>query len=548
MRSTPRRAKRCPGVSGSPIRTASAPRSTEAGVERIELTGRAYRYRLSHADWLAAVGTSAKARYLRHVIGEAAWDELRCAGPRHAARHRARPDRLRRRGPPGGRHPAPRRVSDGDAPRARASEIRESTNRLGAVRRLPAVSDAQRLVADVETRLRPLEVSLGAAWWEANTRSSPAADRLKASIDLERRALLADAATFTAIREQRNRARDSAAVDPLIYRQLDVLYDTFAPHQVPADLRAPDRRARDGGRRHVQRVPRRDRRRAGRRQHDPRDPAHERRHRAPPASVGGVEAGRGRGRRPGPGARPACATRRRAPSVTATTSRSRSPPASSTRTRLFETLDEVDAATTRAVRGVEGRARRTPSPTASDARVDELRPWHLDDPFFQDVAGRRAPSTSIRSSPTPTSRRSRSAPTTASASTSAPCSSAATCSARAGQEPARVLHRHRPRGRRAGALQQHAERALDRDDAPRVRPRGLRHAALDRDAPVARSAAPRTRSPPRASRCSSAASSATPSGSGRRRRRPTRARRARAAPRRARRAVAADVRPLGARR
>jgi len=46
---------------------------TEAGLERIELTGRAYRYRLSHADWLAAVGTSAKARYLRHVIGEAAW-------------------------------------------------------------------------------------------------------------------------------------------------------------------------------------------------------------------------------------------------------------------------------------------------------------------------------------------------------------------------------------------------------------------------------------------------------------------------------------------
>ena len=66
-------AKRCPGASGSPIRTTSAPRSPKPGVERIELTGRAYRYRLSHADWLAAVGTSAKARYLRHVIGEAAW-------------------------------------------------------------------------------------------------------------------------------------------------------------------------------------------------------------------------------------------------------------------------------------------------------------------------------------------------------------------------------------------------------------------------------------------------------------------------------------------
>jgi ubiquinone/menaquinone biosynthesis C-methylase UbiE len=62
---------------------------SEAGVARIELTGRAYRYRLSHADWLAAVGTSAKARYLRHVIGETAWatfgeqvlDRLRGAVP-----------------------------------------------------------------------------------------------------------------------------------------------------------------------------------------------------------------------------------------------------------------------------------------------------------------------------------------------------------------------------------------------------------------------------------------------------------------------------------
>jgi len=44
-----------------------------AGLARVELTGRAYRYRLSHADWLAAVGTSAKARYLRHVAGDDAW-------------------------------------------------------------------------------------------------------------------------------------------------------------------------------------------------------------------------------------------------------------------------------------------------------------------------------------------------------------------------------------------------------------------------------------------------------------------------------------------
>jgi hypothetical protein len=45
----------------------------EAGLERVELTGRAYRYRLSHTDWLAAVGTSAKARYLHHTLGDEEW-------------------------------------------------------------------------------------------------------------------------------------------------------------------------------------------------------------------------------------------------------------------------------------------------------------------------------------------------------------------------------------------------------------------------------------------------------------------------------------------
>jgi ubiquinone/menaquinone biosynthesis C-methylase UbiE len=46
----------------------------DAGLERVELTGRAYRYKLSHADWLAAVGTSAKARFLRHTAGEEEWN------------------------------------------------------------------------------------------------------------------------------------------------------------------------------------------------------------------------------------------------------------------------------------------------------------------------------------------------------------------------------------------------------------------------------------------------------------------------------------------
>jgi peptidyl-dipeptidase A len=98
------------------------------------------------------------------------------------------------------------------------------------------VGQAQQLVADVEARLRPLEVALGGAWWEANTHSSPEADRRKAAVDLERRALLADPDAFAAIQDAR-RAVAGNGTDPLLVRQLEVLHDAFTPHQVPEDLR-----------------------------------------------------------------------------------------------------------------------------------------------------------------------------------------------------------------------------------------------------------------------------------------------------------------------
>ena len=95
---------------------------------------------------------------------------------------------------------------------------------------------SDQLVADVEARLRPLEVALGAAWWEANTHASPEADRTKTEVDLERRALLADADAFAAIRDARTRAAADGTAG-LLVRQLEVLHDAFAPHQVPDDLR-----------------------------------------------------------------------------------------------------------------------------------------------------------------------------------------------------------------------------------------------------------------------------------------------------------------------
>jgi peptidyl-dipeptidase A len=91
------------------------------------------------------------------------------------------------------------------------------------------------LVAQVEAVLRPLEIELAEAWWESNTRSSPAADTRRIAAELARRTYLADAATFAAIGAARSAL--PADADPLVRRQLDVLHDAFVPHQVPAELR-----------------------------------------------------------------------------------------------------------------------------------------------------------------------------------------------------------------------------------------------------------------------------------------------------------------------
>ena len=91
------------------------------------------------------------------------------------------------------------------------------------------------LVDDIETRLAPLELELAEAWWESNTRSSAEADQRRIDAELARSALLADATAFAEIRAARDAT--SAASDPLLRRRLDLLHDAFVPHQIPPELR-----------------------------------------------------------------------------------------------------------------------------------------------------------------------------------------------------------------------------------------------------------------------------------------------------------------------
>ena len=94
------------------------------------------------------------------------------------------------------------------------------------------MQDAGGLARELVGRLRPVEVDLARAWWTASTRASPEANRRKAELELARRQLLADADAFAAVRAAR---ADGDAADS-VARQLDVLYDAMLPTQVPEEL------------------------------------------------------------------------------------------------------------------------------------------------------------------------------------------------------------------------------------------------------------------------------------------------------------------------
>ena len=47
-----------------------------SGLQVVDLIGRAYRYPLSHADWLSRVNTGARARYTRSVLGDTVFSTL----------------------------------------------------------------------------------------------------------------------------------------------------------------------------------------------------------------------------------------------------------------------------------------------------------------------------------------------------------------------------------------------------------------------------------------------------------------------------------------
>jgi peptidyl-dipeptidase A len=254
----------------------------------------------------------------------------------------------------------------------------------------PAESAPAALVAEIETRLRPLELELAEAWWQSNTDSSPAAETRRTAAELARRELLADAELFAAIRAARERLADAPEADAhtLLRRQLDLLHDAFVPHQVPADLRIAiveletrvestfnnfrgsidGRRVDDNAIAEIL--------------HSSDDPAARRAAWEAAKQIGPEVADRIRE-----------LARLRNDAAHALGARDHFALALATgeldEARLLATLDEVDQATAAPFRAwkqeVDGRLARRFGCT-----VDELRPWHYDDPFFQSPPGEGA--------------------------------------------------------------------------------------------------------------------------------------------------------------
>ncbi len=101
------------------------------------------------------------------------------------------------------------------------------------------MADARSLLDALTARLRPLEIAANQAWWQASTAVSDTTERRRVVTDVALRDALGDVAAFGQVRDALTASRAASTNgDHLARRQLEVLYDRALPQQVPADLRA----------------------------------------------------------------------------------------------------------------------------------------------------------------------------------------------------------------------------------------------------------------------------------------------------------------------
>ncbi len=93
--------------------------------------------------------------------------------------------------------------------------------------------EARELVRYYETTVRPVEIELGLAWWKANITGTDEAYAHKTEVQKKLDRLLSDAAVFKRLK----RLVDEGKIDdPVLRRQVKVMYLTYLPKQVPPEL------------------------------------------------------------------------------------------------------------------------------------------------------------------------------------------------------------------------------------------------------------------------------------------------------------------------
>lgn len=91
---------------------------------------------------------------------------------------------------------------------------------------------ARRFIAEHEATIRPLEIDAARQWWAANLSGKDDDYAKKERIETELDLHLADAGKFAELKA----IRDAKPADPLLARQIDLLFLQYQPKQLPADL------------------------------------------------------------------------------------------------------------------------------------------------------------------------------------------------------------------------------------------------------------------------------------------------------------------------
>jgi len=100
----------------------------------------------------------------------------------------------------------------------------------------PAPERAKKFVAAHEAKVKPLEIAAGIAWWDANITGKDEDFKRKEDAQNRLDAALADRARFAELKALKDAPAQKQVNDPLLARQVDLLYLQYLEKQVDPDL------------------------------------------------------------------------------------------------------------------------------------------------------------------------------------------------------------------------------------------------------------------------------------------------------------------------